>query len=58
VRELAGDGDRGDRGALAATLMQFAPAGVQASLGAPGDVDARGDGTPFFGPLTARVEWL
>src|SRR5207249_4295795 len=43
VRELAGDGDRDGRAALAAGGVEVRPALVQAQLGAPGGVDrARG----------------
>src|SRR3954467_1380226 len=37
--ELAGAGDRDDAGGLAALVVQVLPAGVQAPLGAPGDLD-------------------
>jgi hypothetical protein len=40
--ELARDGDRDDRAALAALAFQSAPDTVQALLGLPGDRDYRG----------------
>jgi hypothetical protein len=40
--ELACAGDRDDAGGLAALVVQVLPAGVQAPLGAPGDLDDAG----------------
>src|SRR5690606_7477950 len=57
VRQFAGDGDRGDGRALAALLVQLAPALVQAPLGAPGAVDGRGGGGVLAAAQAAVQPW-